>query len=142
MSARSLRNMAFGYGAVPGGSHAPTPSYAEPSPGPSLRHRPPAGTRPAPRLQAQGLDPDPLGRVAGLRRRGHLDPRRLLAARRPPLRGDDPQGPLRLAARALRTPAAAQSRLGRPLAPGVAPGAATAGDRPDLGPLSRRTLRR
>src|SRR5512142_2324478 len=132
MGARPFRIMAFGHEADPGGSHAPTPSYPEPSPGPSLRHQPPATARPAVRLQAEGLRPDPLGRPAGRRRRCHLDPRRLLAARRPGLRGDDPQGALRLAARVRRTPAAAQPRPGRTPAPGLAPAAAAAGDRPDL----------
>src|SRR5215210_5606035 len=125
MDARSLRIMAFGHEADAGGSHAPTPSYPEPSPGPSVRHQTSAGARPAARLQADGLRPDPLGRLARRRRRGHLDPRRLWTPRRPPRRGDDPQGPLRLPARLRRTPAAAQPRPGRPVAPDAAAAAAT-----------------
>src|SRR5512143_933834 len=46
MGARSLRIMAFGREADPGGSHAPAPSYAEPTTGPSVRHNVPAGARP------------------------------------------------------------------------------------------------
>src|SRR5512135_1720093 len=72
MGARSLRIMAFGHEADPGGSHAPAPSYAEPTTGPSVRHNVPAGARPAPRLQTQGHRPDPLGRPADRRRGCHL----------------------------------------------------------------------
>src|SRR5512143_3394301 len=82
MGARSLRIMAFGHEADPGGSHAPAPSYAEPTTGPSVRHNVPAGARPAPRLQTQGHRPDPLGRPADRRRGCYLDPRRRSAARR------------------------------------------------------------
>src|SRR6516165_9916634 len=102
MSARSLRIMAFGNEADPGGSHAPAPSYPEPPPGPSLRHQAPATPRPAAGLQTEGDRADPLGGPAGRRRRGRLDPRRLRAPRRPPGRGDDPPGPLRLLARVRR----------------------------------------
>jgi hypothetical protein len=137
MSAGPLRIMAFGHQADPGGSHAPAPSYPQPLPGPSLRHQAPATARPAARLQAEGLRPDPLGRPARRRRRRHLDPRRLRAARRPRLRGDDPQGTLRLAAGVRRIAAAAQRRLGRPIAPGAGPSGTAAGHRPDLDPLSR-----
>src|SRR5512147_3011513 len=140
MSARPLRIMALGHEADPGGSHAPTPSYPEPSSGPSLGRQAPATARPAPRLQAEGDRPDPLGRVAGRRRRSHLDPRRLHAARRPAIRGDHPPSPLHLPTRVRRTPAAAQPRLGRAVAPGPAPPPATPGDRPDLDPLPRRAL--
>src|SRR5512135_3086441 len=142
MGARSLRIMAFGHEANPGGSHAPAPSYAEPTTGPSLRHPAPAATRPAPRLQTEGHRPDPLGGPADRRRGGDLDPRRLWAAGRPGFRGDPPQGPLRRPARVRRTPAAAQQRLGRTAAPGIAPPAPAAGARPYLDAVSRRTLPR
>src|SRR3954452_20916702 len=132
MGARTFRNMALGNEADPGGSHAPAPSYLEPEAGPSVRHQAPSEPSPAARLQVQGRRPDPLGRLAPRRRRCPLDPRRLRAARRPRLRGDDPQGPLLLAARVRRTAAATQPRPGRPSAPGAAPTVATPGDRPDV----------
>src|SRR5262249_50090518 len=56
--------------------------------------------------------------------------------RRPGLRGDHPQGPLRLLTRVCRTPAAAQPGPGRPAPPRVASPPAAAGDRPDPDPVS------
>jgi hypothetical protein len=45
MGARTFRVAAFGHGAISGGSHAPRPSYAQPTSGPPVHHRVPSGPR-------------------------------------------------------------------------------------------------
>src|SRR5512135_3393886 len=140
MGASPLRIMALRHRANPGGGHAPTPSYAPPSAGPSLRFAFPAGTPPAARLQAIGHHRDALGRPPGDRRGGQLAPRHLSVARRAPRRGNRSQGGVRQPPGLRGAAAPPQPRLGGPAPQGAVPPPATAGDRPDLDPLPRGAL--
>src|SRR5690606_617644 len=140
MDARPLRRMTFGNEVIAGGSHAPEESYPRPPAGLSRRRRAPASPPPVPRLQAQGLGPDPPGPALGRRGPDHLAVRRLRTPPRRPLRRDRTPGPAGHAARLRHAATAAQRRVGRAPARGAAPAAPAAGHRPDADPLPRPGL--
>ena len=142
MDARPLRRMTFGNRVITGGSHAPTPSYPRPQPGPPPRRRAPASPPEVQGLQAQDLGPGPLVAAAGRRRPDHLAVRRLPAPPRRPLRRDGTQGPAGHPARLRRAATAAQRRPGRAPAQGAPQAPPAAGHRPDLDPLPRPALPR
>src|SRR5512135_2900190 len=142
MGASTFRIMAFGQRANSGGSHAPTSSYSQQPPGPSVGLALPPGTSPPVRLPAIGHHQNALGGPPGDRRGGQFPPRHLPVARRAPRRGDRPQGGVRLPPGLRGTPAPPQPRLGGAASPVAAPSAATAGDRSDLDSLPRGALPR
>src|SRR5437588_897141 len=92
MDASPLGTMTFGHRVITGGSHAPTPSYPQPQPGPPPRRRTPPSPPPTQGLPAQDLGPGPLVAVAGRRRPDHLAVRRLPASGPRPFRRDGTQG--------------------------------------------------
>ena len=125
---------------ITGESHAPTPSYPRPPPGPPPRRRAPASPSEVQGLQTPDLGPGPLGALAGRRGPDHLVVRRRPTPPRRPLRRDGTPGARGHPARRRHTATTAQRRLGRTLAQGAPQTPSEAGHRLDLDPLPRPSL--
>ncbi len=120
IDASSPRIMTLEDRVITGESHAPTPSYPRPPPGPPPRRRAPASPSEVQGLQTPDLGPGPLGAPAGRRGPDHLVVRRRPTPPRRPLRRDGTPGARGHPARRRHTATTAQRRLGRTLAQGSA----------------------